>query len=75
MLVEIVVEQIGKGVEYECDEHGILTIKINTNVNFGLSSTGKTTIIASSSGNKQINVGTEASGDRIAFLGLNLYIK
>jgi len=69
------VEQIGKGVEYECDEHGILTIKINTNVNFGLSSTGKSTIIASSSGNKQINVGTKASGDRTAFLGLNLYIK
>ena len=68
------VEQIGKGVEYECDEHGILTIKINTNVNFGLSSTGKTTIIASSSGNKQINIGTDRAA-RVAFLGLNLYIK
>jgi len=69
------VEKIGKGVEYELDEVGILTIKINTNVNFGLSSTGKSTIVASSSGNKQINIGTEISGDRIAYLGLNLYIK
>ena len=68
-------EKIGKGVEYELDEVGILTIKINTNVNFGLSSTGKSTIVASSSGNKQINIGTEISGDRIAYLGLNLYIK
>ena len=68
-------EKIGKGVEYELDEVGILTIKINTNVNFGLSSTGKSTIVASSSGNKQINIGTEESGDRTAYLGLNLYIK
>jgi hypothetical protein len=44
-------------------------------VNFGLSSTGKSTIVASSSGNKQIDIGTEASGDRTAYLGLNLYIK
>ena len=68
-------EKIGKGVEYELDEVGILTIKINTNVNFGLSSTGKSTIVASSSGNKQIDIGTEASGDRTDYLGLNLYIK
>ena len=61
---------IGKGVEYTLDESGILTIKINTKENFGLSSTGKTTIIASSSGNKQIDLGTET-----AFLGLNLYKK
>ena len=61
---------IGKGVEYTLDESGILTIKINTKENFGLSSTGKSTIIASSSGNKQIDLGTET-----AFLGLNLYKK
>ena len=67
-------EKIGKGVEYELDEVGILTIKINTSVNFGLSSTGKSTIIASSSGNKQINIGTERA-PRVAFLGLNLYMK
>ena len=61
---------IGKGVEYAIDENGILTIKIDTKVDFGLSSTGKSTIIASSSGNKQIDLGTET-----AFLGLNLYKK
>ena len=64
------VEQIGKGVEYEIDEVGILTIKIDTTVDFGLSSTGKSTIIASSSGNKQIQVNGET-----LYLGLNLYKK
>ena len=68
-------EKVGKGVEYTLDENGILTIKIDTKVDFGLSSTGKSTIIASSSGNKQINLGDETTGDRIAFLGLNLYRK
>ena len=66
---------IGKGVEYAVDNDGILTIKIDTKVDFGLSSTGKSTIIASSSGNKQINLGDETTGDRIAYLGLNLYRK
>ena len=64
------VTKIGKGVEYVIDESGILTIKIDTKVDFGLSSTGKSTIIASSSGNKQIDLGSET-----AFLGLNLYKK
>ena len=61
---------IGKGVSYTVDEDGILTIKIDTKVNFGLSSTGKSTIIASSSGNKAIEIGGET-----AYLGLNLYRK
>ena len=65
------VTKIGKGVEYTlCKDTGILTIVIDTKVDFGLSSTGKSTIIASSSGNKQIDLGTET-----AFLGLNLYKK
>jgi len=65
------VTKIGKGVEYTlCEDTGILTIVIDTKVDFGLSSTGKSTIIASSSGNKQIDLGTET-----AFLGLNLYKK
>ena len=67
---EKVVVEIGKGVSYEVDEEGILIIKIDTKVDFGLSSTGKSTIIASSSGNKQIDLGSET-----AFLGLNLYKK
>ena len=68
--MEKVVVEIGKGVSYEVDEEGILIIKIATKVDFGLSSTGKSTIIASSSGNKQIDLGSET-----AFLGLNLYKK
>ena len=65
------ITKIGKGVEYTlCEDTGILTIVIDTKVDFGLSSTGKSTIIASSSGNKQIDLGTET-----AFLGLNLYKK
>ena len=73
--MEKVVVEIGKGVSYEVDEEGILVINIDTKVDFGLSSTGKSTIIASSSGNKQINLGDETTGDRIAYLGLNLYRK
>ena len=65
--MEKVVVEIGKGVSYEVDEEGILIIKIDTKVDFGLSSTGKSTIIASSSGNKQIEL-----PNGTAFLGLNL---
>ena len=68
--MEKVVVEIGKGVSYEVDEEGILIIKIDTKVDFAWSSTGKSTIIASSRGNKQIDLGSET-----AFLGLNLYKK
>ena len=68
--MEKVVVEIGKGVSYEVDEEGILIIKIDTKVDFGLSSTGKSTIIASSSRNKQIEL-----PNGTAFLGLNLYRK
>ena len=65
------VTTIGKGVEYTlCEDTGILTIAIDTKKDFGLSSTGKSTIIASSSGNKQIQVNGET-----LYLGLNLYKK
>ena len=43
--------------------------------NESLQYSGKTTLIASSSGNAKINIGNEISGDRDAFLGLNLYYK
>jgi len=66
--------KVGKGVEYEIDGSGILTIKIDTTDNFGPSASGKSSIIASSSGNQQINIGNEEDGD-FAFLGLNLYRK
>ena len=63
--------EIGKGVNYTVDNNGLLTIEIDTTKDFGLSSSGKSTIIASSSGNKQI----ELPNGQVAYLGLNLYIK
>ena len=66
--------KVGKGVEYEIDDSGMLTIKIDTTSNFGPSASGKSSIIASSSGNQQISIGKEEDGD-FAFLGLNLYRK
>ena len=64
-------EVLGKGVIYSVDEKGLLSIEIDTTKDFGLSSSGKSTIIASSSGNKQI----ELPNGQVAYLGLNLYIK
>ncbi len=63
---------IGKNgsLEYSVDEAGMLTIKIDTSKDIGPSASGKTTLIASSSGNAKINI-----GDREVFLGLNLYYK
>ena len=63
-------EDIGKGVSYTVDNKGIMTIVIDTNQDFGSSASGKSTIIASSSGNAKVEVG----GD-VAYLGLNLYRK
>ena len=67
-------EKMGKAdsIEMSCDE-GILTLKIGTNTDIGPSASGKTIMIASSGGNKKINVGDEASGDNIVMLGLILY--
>ncbi len=62
--------EVGKGVKYDLNEDGILTIQIDTKQDFGLSASGKSTIIASSSGNKPVEL---ANGT--AFLGLNLYRK
>ena len=69
--------KIGKNesLEYFVDDAGMLTIKIDTSKDIGPSASGKTTLIASSSGNAKINIGNEISGDREAFLGLNLYYK
>ena len=64
-------EVLGKGVSYSVDEKGLLSIEIDTTKDFGLSSSGKSTIIASSSGNKPI----ELPNGQVAYLGLNLYIK
>ena len=64
--------KIGKneGLEYFVDKAGMLTIKIDTSKEIGPSASGKTTLIASSSGNAKIEI-----GDREVFLGLNLYYK
>ena len=64
--------KIGKNesLEYFVDEAGMLTIKIDTSKEIGPSASGKTTLIASSSGNAKIEI-----GDREVFLGLNLYYK
>ena len=69
-------ELIGKqdSLSYEMND-GILTIKIDTNKELGPSASGKTMLIESSAGNAKINIGSEATGDREAFLGLNLYYK
>ena len=57
-------------IQYKCDDEGLLTIEIDTSKELGPSASGKTTLIASSSGNAKINI-----GDREVFLGLNLYYK
>ena len=69
-------ELIGKqdSLSYEMND-GILTIKIDTNKELGPSASGKTMLIASSAGNAKINIGSDTTGDREAFLGLNLYYK
>ena len=64
--------KIGKNesLEYFVEEDGIMTIKIDTSKDIGPSASGKTTLIAGSSGNAKISI-----GDREVFLGLNLYYK
>lgn len=61
---------MGKGIKYEINADGIMTIVVDTNVEFGKSASGKSTIIASSSGNQKVET---PNGE--AFLGLNLYRK
>ena len=63
-------ESMGKGIKYQIDTSGKMTIIIDTNVEFGKSASGKSTIIASSSGNQPVQT---PNGQ--AFLGLNLYRK
>jgi len=66
-------EKMGKmdSIEMNCED-GILTLKIDTNTDIGPSASGKTIMIASSGGNKKINVGDEANED-IVMIGLNIY--
>ena len=67
-------ELIGKEDSIEMNvQDGILTLKIDTTKDIGPSASGKTIMIASSGGNKKINVGDETCGDDFIMLGLNLY--
>ena len=67
-------ELIGKEDSIEMNvQDGILTLKIDTTKDIGPSASGKTIMIASSGGNKKINVGDETSGDNFIMLGLKLY--
>ena len=67
-------ELIGKEDSIEMNvQDCILTLKIDTTKDIGPSASGKTIMIASSGGNKKINVGDETSGDNFIMLGLNLY--
>ena len=54
-----------KNVVITTDKKGIMTITVDTNKEFGLSKSGKTTIIATSSGNAEVEEGI--------FLGINVY--
>ena len=66
-------EKIGKSDSIEMNvQDGILTLKIDTTKDIGPSASGKTIMIASSGGNKKINVGTDEAEDNI-MLGLNIY--
>lgn len=56
---------IMKNAAITTDKKGIMTITVDTNKEFGLSRSGKTTIIATSSGNVEVEEGI--------YLGLNVY--
>lgn len=67
-------EKLGKnGSIYTFMEDGILNIQIDTNKEIGPSASGKSTLIASSGGNAEVNIGSPESGDRKVKLGLNLF--
>ena len=48
--------EVGKGIKYSIDDNGLMTIVVDTSKDFGLSGSGKSTMIATSSGNQKINM-------------------
>ena len=62
--------EVGKGIKYSIDDNGLMTIVVDTSKDFGFSGSGKSTMIATSSGNQKINV----KGEDI-FVGINIYKK
>jgi len=63
-------KELGKGIQYQIDDAGVLTLKVDTTKDFGLSGSGKSTMIATSSGNQKINIDGED-----VFIGINIYKK
>lgn len=63
-------KELGKGIQYNIDADGMLVLQIDMNKDFGLSGSGKSTMIATSSGNQKINF----DGEDI-FVGINIYKK
>lgn len=58
---------LGKNIAYTLDANGILTLRIDLNVSQGASSSGKSDIVATTSGNKEI------LGGNGAVAGCNIY--
>lgn len=59
----------GRNVSYTIDDKGILTLRVDLNLDLGPSASGKTRIIGTSEGNQKLE------GGNGAVLGLNLYRK
>ena len=66
----MVTNQLGKGIFYTVRDDGHVELEFDGKADFGPSSSGKTTIVATTSGNKKIVV-----GDRELFVGINVYVK
>lgn len=58
---------LGKNVSYTLDASGILTLRIDLNVSQGTSASGKSEIVATTSGNKEV------MGGNGVVAGLNFY--
>lgn len=61
--------KIGKNCSYVIDDKGIMTMKVDLNLNLGKSASGKTDMIATSLGNHTIE------GGNGAIIGINCYRK
>jgi len=68
--MKMTTNELGKGIFYTVHDDGRVELEFDGKGNFGPSSSGKTTIVATTSGNKKIVV-----GDRELFVGINVYVK
>ena len=59
----------GKNAKFVIDDKGIMTLTIDLNLDLGNSASGKSNIVATSSGNQAID------GGNGAIIGLNVYRK